>query len=149
LIQEEIKNFEPLAHRNEFIREIEGAKFYNDSKSTSPAATLRALESLPCPIILIAGGKDKGVSFEPLKELVKEKVRFLILLGESKQRMKEEIGDGIPNVLAGSLNEALDITLQNVTSKDSVLFSPACSSFDMFTSYEERGMKFKEIVENL
>jgi len=149
LIQEEITKFEPLPHRNEFVREIQGAKFYNDSKSTSPAATLRALESLPSPIILIAGGKDKGVSFEPLKDLVKGKVRFLILLGESKLKMKEELGAGIPSALADSLNEALDITLQNVTSKDSVLFSPACSSFDMFTSYEERGMKFKEIVENL
>ncbi len=149
LIQEEITNFEPLPHRNEFVRQIEGAKFYNDSKSTSPAATLRALESLPSPIILIAGGKDKGVSFEPLKDLVKEKVRFLILIGESKLKMKEELGIGIPSVLADSLKEALDITLQNVERDDSVLFSPACSSFDMFTSYEERGMKFKEIVENI
>jgi len=149
LIQEEITNFEPLPHRNEFVRQIEGAKFYNDSKSTSPAATLRALESLPSPIILIAGGKDKGVSFEPLKDLVKEKVRFLILIGESKLKMKEELGIGIPSALADSLKEALDITLQNVECEDSVLFSPACSSFDMFTSYEERGMKFKEIVENI
>ncbi|MCH7517822.1 MAG: UDP-N-acetylmuramoyl-L-alanine--D-glutamate ligase [Candidatus Dadabacteria bacterium] len=149
IIQEGIKNFEPLPHRNEYVREIEGAKFYNDSKSTSPAATVRALESLPCSIILIAGGKDKGVSFEPLKDLVREKVRFLILIGESKLRMKQEIGVGIPSVLADSLKEALDITLQNLTSQDSVLFSPACSSFDMFNSYEERGMKFKEIVENI
>jgi len=149
LIQEEIINFEPLPHRNEFIGELCGAKVYNDSKSTSPAATVRALESLPYPIILIAGGKDKGVSFKPLKDLVRDKVKFMILIGESKIRMKEEIGDGIPSALADSLKEALDITLQNVTSQDSVLFSPACSSFDMFTSYEERGMKFKEIVENL
>ncbi|MEE8299186.1 MAG: UDP-N-acetylmuramoyl-L-alanine--D-glutamate ligase [Thermodesulfobacteriota bacterium] len=149
IIQEGIKNFEPLPHRNEYVREIEGAKFYNDSKSTSPAATVRALESLPCSIILIAGGKDKGVSFEPLKDLVREKVRFLILIGESKLRMKQEIGVGIPSALADSLREALDITLQNLTSQDSVLFSPACSSFDMFNSYEERGMKFKEIVENI
>ncbi len=149
VIQEEIKTFDPLPHRNEFVREIEGAKFYNDSKSTSPAATLSALESLPRPIILIAGGKDKGVSFKPLKNIVREKVRFLILIGESKLRMKQEIGDGISCALAGSLKEALDITLQNMEGEDSVLFSPACSSFDMFTSYEDRGMKFKEIVENL
>jgi len=149
LIQEEIKNFEPLPHRNEYVREIEGAKFYNDSKSTSPAATLSALESLHCPIILIAGGKDKGVSFKPLKDIVREKVRLMILIGESKVRMEKELGEGISCALADSLTEALDITLNNLTSKDSVLFSPACSSFDMFTSYEERGMKFKEIVENL
>ncbi|MGB2692507.1 MAG: UDP-N-acetylmuramoyl-L-alanine--D-glutamate ligase, partial [Thermodesulfobacteriota bacterium] len=77
LIQDEINNFKPLEHRNEFVRELSGAKVYNDSKSTSPAATVRALESIASPIILIAGGKDKGVSFEPLKKLVDEKVRLM------------------------------------------------------------------------
>ena len=148
-IQEGITNFEPLPHRNEYVGELSGARVYNDSKSTSPAATLRALESIPSPIILIAGGKDKGVSFKPLKDLVREKVRLLILIGESGLRMKEELGDCTPGRLADSLEEALDITFQNITPQDSVLFSPACSSFDMFNSYEERGMKFKEIVENL
>ena len=149
LIQEEIDNFQPLEHRNEYIGKLSGAKVYNDSKSTSPAATLRALESLPEPIILIAGGKDKGVSFEPLRELVKEKVKLMVLIGESKNRMKDELGQGVQSELAGSLNEALNITSQHVEPKDNVLFSPACSSFDMFNSYEDRGMKFKEIVENL
>lgn len=149
LIQEEIDSFKPLEHRNEYIGELSGAKIYNDSKSTSPAATLKALESLPPPIILIAGGKDKGVSFEPLKDLVKEKVKLMVLIGESKLRMKEELGCGVNTELASNLEEALDITSQNITPEDSVLFSPACSSFDMFNSYEERGMKFKEIVESI
>lgn len=149
LIQEVINNFEPLEHRNEFIGRISGAKVYNDSKSTSPAATVRALESLPQPIVLIAGGKDKGVSFEPLKKLVNEKVRLMVLIGESKIRMKDELGGSVQSELAGSLKEALDITFQNLAPDDSILFSPACSSFDMFKSYEDRGMKFKEIVENL
>jgi UDP-N-acetylmuramoylalanine--D-glutamate ligase len=149
LIQDEINNFEPLEHRNEYIGNLSGARVYNDSKSTSPAATLRALESLPQPIILIAGGKDKGVSFEPLKRLVNEKVRLMVLIGESKLRMKEELGNSVHSELAGSLKEALDITSQNITAEDSVLFSPACSSFDMFKSYEDRGAKFKEIVKEL
>ena len=149
LIQDQINMFEPLEHRNEYIGALNGAKVYNDSKSTSPAATVRALESLPTPIILIAGGKDKGVSFEPLKALVKEKVRLLILIGESKVRMKDELGEDVSSELADSLGEALRITYDNVTSEDSVLFSPACSSFDMFNSYEDRGMKFKEIVKSL
>ena len=149
LIQEEINNFEPLEHRNEYVGNLSGAKVYNDSKSTSPAATLRALESLPQPIILIAGGKDKGVSFEPLKHLVNEKVRLMVLIGESKLRMKEELGKSVHSELAGSLKEALDITFRNITPEDSVLFSPACSSFDMFKSYEDRGAKFKEIVKEL
>ncbi len=149
LIQEEINNFEPLEHRNEYIGNLSGAKVYNDSKSTSPAATVRALESIPQPIILIAGGKDKGVSFEPLKQLVNEKVRLMVLIGEAKLRMKEELGKSVQSELAGSLKEALDITFQNITAQDSVLFSPACSSFDMFKSYEDRGAKFKEIVKEL
>ena len=149
LIQEEINSFEPLEHRNEYVGNLSGAKVYNDSKSTSPAATVRALESLPQPIILIAGGKDKGVSFEPLKQLVNEKVRLMVLIGESKLRMKEELGKSVQSELAGSLKEALDITFQNITPQDSVLFSPACSSFDMFKSYEDRGAKFKEIVKEL
>ncbi len=149
LIQEEINSFEPLEHRNEYIGRLSGARVYNDSKSTSPAATVRALESLPPPIILIAGGKDKGVSFEPLKNLVKEKVKLMVLIGESKDRMKNELGEGVVSEFADSLRQALEITFQHVAPEDSVLFSPACSSFDMFSSYEDRGMKFKEIVENI
>jgi len=148
-VQEEIDAFEPLEHRNEYIGELSGAKVYNDSKSTSPAATARALESIPSPIILIAGGKDKGVSFEPLRKLVKEKVKLMVLIGEAKNRMKDELGQGVPSELADSLEQALDITSRHIEPEDSVLFSPACSSFDMFNSYEHRGMKFKEIVENL
>jgi UDP-N-acetylmuramoylalanine--D-glutamate ligase len=149
LIQEEINSFEPLEHRNEYIGRLSGARVYNDSKSTSPAATVRALESLPPPIILIAGGKDKGVSFEPLKNLVKEKVKLMVLIGESKDRMKNELGEGVVSEFADSLRQALEITIQHVAPEDRVLFSPACSSFDMFSSYEDRGMKFKEIVENI
>ena len=149
LIQKEINSFEPLEHRNEYIGRLSGARVYNDSKSTSPAATVRALESIPPPIILIAGGKDKGVSFEPLKNLVKEKVKLMVLIGESKDRMKNELGEGVVSEFADSLRQALEITSQHVAPEDSVLFSPACSSFDMFSSYEDRGMKFKEIVESI
>ena len=107
------------------------------------------MESLPGPVILIAGGKDKGVSFEPLKDLVKEKVRLMVLIGESKHRMKDELGADVPSHVADTLKEALEITRENIQPEDNVLFSPACSSFDMFNSYEDRGAKFKEIVENL
>ncbi len=148
-IQGEIDHFEPLPHRNEYVGEICGARVYNDSKSTSPAATLRALESLPRPIILIAGGKDKGVSFEPLRDLVKEKVRLMVLIGETRFRMRDELAGEVRCELADSLREALEITKKNIQPGDTILFSPACSSFDMFTSYEERGDKFKEIVESL
>ena len=141
--------FEPLPHRNEYLGEIRGAYFYNDSKSTSPGATLSALESMRAPVILIAGGKDKGVSFNPLKEVINNKVKLMVLTGEARQRMSEELGGNVRSILVDSLEGAVESVLDNMEPRDSVLFSPACSSFDMFESYEDRGRRFKEIVENI
>jgi len=146
LIREAVLEFDPLPHRIEYVGEIKGAKFYNDSKSTSPDATLRALESLPRPIILIAGGKDKGVSFEPLRETIEKKVKLMVLMGESRFRMEKDLGGKVGASLAASLEEALEKTLERIAPGDSVLFSPACSSFDMFRSYEERGRRYKDLV---
>ena len=149
LIRKAIIEFEPLAHRNEYLGEIRGAHFYNDSKSTSPGATLSALKSMKPPVILIAGGKDKGVSYEALKETIDEKVKLVVLIGEARQRMGEELGGEVPSVQAESLEAAVDAAVQHISPRDSVLFSPACSSFDMFSSYEERGRRYKDIVENI
>jgi UDP-N-acetylmuramoylalanine--D-glutamate ligase len=149
LIEREIVKFDPLPHRIEFVCEVSEGMFYNDSKSTSPGATLRALESFPPPIILIAGGKDKGVSYDILKDTVRKKVKLLVLFGESRFRMQRELGGELETALASSLEEAVDKALVKVEKGDTVLFSPACSSFDMFNSYEERGRRFKEIVQNL
>ena len=148
-IREAVSEFDPLPHRIEYIGEVRGAKFYNDSKSTSPGATLRALESLPPPIILIAGGKDKGVGFGPLRETIERKVKLMVLIGESRFRMQKDLGGNTGTALAGSLEEALDKTLENLAPGDTVLFSPACSSFDMFQSYEERGRRYKDIVRHI
>lgn len=149
LIREAVLEFDPLPHRIEYVGEIKGAKFYNDSKSTSPDATLRALESLPPPIILIAGGKDKGVSFEPLRETIEKKVKLMVLMGESRFRMEKDLGGKVGATLAASLEEAMDKTLEQLAPGDSVLFSPACSSFDMFRSYEERGRRYKDLVRHI
>jgi UDP-N-acetylmuramoylalanine--D-glutamate ligase len=149
LIEREIVKFAPLPHRIEFVRGIKGVGFYNDSKSTSPGATLRALESFSAPIILIAGGKDKCVTYEILNDELRRKVKLLVLFGESRFRIQKELGKGIETVLAASLEEAVLRAYMNLEKGDTVLFSPACSSFDMFTSYEERGRRFKEIVQNL
>lgn len=149
LIREAVIGFDPLPHRIEYLGEIRGAAFYNDSKSTSPGATLRALESLTAPIILIAGGKDKGVSFEPLKETIEKKVKFMVLMGESRFRMQRDLGGKVGSALASSLEEAMEKTLENLAPGDKVLFSPACSSFDMFRSYEERGRRYKDLVRNI
>jgi UDP-N-acetylmuramoylalanine--D-glutamate ligase len=149
LVEREVVKFTPLPHRIEFVRKIKGARFYNDSKSTSPGATLSALESFSAPIILMAGGKDKGVSYEVLKDEIRKKAKLLILFGESRFRMQKELGKEVETVLALSLEEAISKASAGLDTDDVVLFSPACSSFDMFASYEERGRKFKEIVQNL
>lgn len=149
LVEREVVKFTPLPHRIEFVRKIKGARFYNDSKSTSPGATLSALESFSAPIILMAGGKDKGVSYEVLKDEIRNKAKLLVLFGESRFRMQKELGKEVETVLALSLEEAISKASAGVVKDDVVLFSPACSSFDMFASYEERGRRFKEIVQNL
>ena len=149
LIEREILGFAPLPHRIEFVREIKEARFYNDSKSTSPGATLKALESFSYPVILIAGGKDKGVSYGILRDEIKRKVKLLILFGQSRSRMERELGRGVNTVLASSLDEAVELAVKNMGKGDTVLFSPGCSSFDMFSSYEERGGRFKQIVQDI
>lgn len=148
-IEKEISEFNPLPHRIEFVRLLKGAHFYNDSKSTSPGATLRALECFANPIILISGGKDKGLNYDILKDEIRNKVKLLVLFGESRFRMQRQLGGYSDASLASSLEEALDTAVAGINSGDTVLFSPACSSFDMYSSYEERGRVFKELVQRL
>lgn len=148
-IEKEISEFNPLPHRIEFVRSLKGANFYNDSKSTSPGATLRALECFTNPIILISGGKDKGLNYDILKGEIRNKVKLLVLFGESRFGMQRELGDYSDTSLASSLEEALEKAVAGLDSGDTVLFSPACSSFDMYSSYEERGRVFKELVQRL
>lgn len=147
-IQDVITKFNPLPHRIEYISTVNGIKIYNDSKSTSPDATLRALESLPSPIILIAGGKDKGTDYKKLNKILRDKVKNLILIGEAKARMKEQLENSTSICTAMTLKEAINKAFACCKPDDTLLFSPACSSFDMFESYEERGKEFRKIVEN-
>lgn len=149
LIEQTTVGFAPLEHRIELIREIKGVKFYNDSKSTSPAATLKALESFEAPVILIAGGKDKGTSYGVLSEEIKKKVKLLILMGESSEKMREQLGMLTDTVLAADLDDTVSMAIKETTLGDTVLFSPGCSSFDMFESFEDRGRRFKSIVKNI
>ncbi|MGQ0793928.1 MAG: UDP-N-acetylmuramoyl-L-alanine--D-glutamate ligase [Deltaproteobacteria bacterium] len=149
VILREILGFKPLPHRIEFLREIRGVKFYNDSKSTTPAATQKAIESFEGRVILIAGGRDKGVSFGNLKPALRERVKLVILLGEARFRMQSELGGDAETRLAASLAEAVEMAAATGERGEVVLLSPACSSFDMFASYEERGRRFREIVDNI
>ena len=148
-MQQSLVRFSGLKHRMELVDEIRGVSFYNDSKATNVGAVVKSLESLPAPLVLIAGGKDKGGSYAPLQSLLREKVKLLVLLGEARDRMRAELWHDVETVMTGSLDEAVHTAFSRSEAGDTVLFSPACSSFDMFTSYEHRGACFKELVSAL
>jgi UDP-N-acetylmuramoylalanine--D-glutamate ligase len=145
-IQDVLNRFEGLEHRLEFVREIEGVRFYNDSKGTNVGSVVKSLQSFSEPVILIAGGKDKNGDLSPLKKLVRERVKHLILMGEAKERMARELGGQADTVVAKTMEEAVSLAHQKAKGGEVVLLSPACSSFDMFKDYKERGRVFKEVV---
>ncbi len=148
-IRRALISFTGLPHRMELVTEVKGITFYNDSKGTNVGACIKSLESLDVPIILIAGGKDKGGSYLPLLNIIKKKVKALILMGEARQRMQAELGRAAPTVTVTSLVKAVEAALNRADRGDAILFSPACSSFDMFKNYEHRGECFKDLVKIL
>jgi len=145
-IQKVIDGFIAIKHRLEYVRKVGGVLFYNDSKATNVHAVLRALDCFDENVILIAGGKDTNLNYEPLRNMIKRKVKSLILVGEAKERINRDLGDFTETYLIGTFEEAVLIAYQKSRIGDIVLLSPACSSFDMFDSYEERGDYFKEMV---
>ncbi|MEI6825926.1 MAG: UDP-N-acetylmuramoyl-L-alanine--D-glutamate ligase [Desulfuromonadales bacterium] len=145
---ETILCFEALHHRMEFVREVNGVRYYEDSKATNVGSVEKALESFT-DITLIAGGKDKGGSYVPLAPLVKERVRHLILIGEAAGRMAQQLGTLTDTRRAESLEEAVRLSADLTASGGTVLMSPACSSFDMFKDYEERATRFIAAVKAL
>ncbi|PIS10689.1 MAG: UDP-N-acetylmuramoyl-L-alanine--D-glutamate ligase [Bdellovibrio sp. CG10_big_fil_rev_8_21_14_0_10_47_8] len=145
-IQKVMNTFSGLHHRLEYVRKVGGVQFYNDSKATNVHAVLRALDAFDENIILIAGGKDTNLSYEALRNVVKRKVKTLILVGEAKERINRDLGDFSETFLIGTFEEAVLIAYQKSRIGDIVLLSPGCSSFDMFDSFEERGDYFKEII---
>ena len=148
-VQDVLDRFKGLEHRLEFVREIEGVRFYNDSKGTNVGSVVKSLQSFSEPVILIAGGKDKNGDLSPLKELVQKQVKYLILVGEAKERMNHELGCLTDTVMAKTMEEAVSLARQKAKGGEVVLLSPACSSFDMFKDYKERGRVFKEAVKRL
>lgn len=150
------KTFGGVEHRCEFIRELNGVKYYNDSIASSPTRTLAGLVAFEKKVILIAGGYDKHIPFEPLAEEGYPYIKELILLGATKDSIKKafdklkiEKGIEVPIILVESLEEAVLKAKDIAEDGDIVTLSPACASFDMFPNFEVRGNKFKEIVKNL
>lgn len=145
-VQKVILEFPGLRHRIEYVRKVGGVLFFNDSKATNVHAVSRALDCFDENVILIAGGKDTNLNYTPLQNMIRRKVKTLILVGEAKERINRDLGDFSETYLIGTFEEAVLIAYQKSRIGDIVLLSPGCSSFDMFDSYEERGDYFKEIV---
>lgn len=143
------RNFKGLEHRYEYVAEIEGIKFINDSKATNIHSTLYALNSSAQRLILIAGGRDKGQDFQPVRQWLGKKVKYLILIGEGADKIEAVARDCAPVKRAGSLEEAVGFAYSIAERGDLVLLSPMCASFDMFENYEHRGRVFKEAVLSL
>lgn len=146
-IKDALKSFKAIEHRLEFIRNIQGTSYYNDSKATNPEASIVAINSFVGKrTVLIAGGRDKMTSLDDFVQSVKNNISKVILIGEAKERFKDELSksDYINIVNARTLEEAIDIA--SLDKPDVVLLSPACASFDMFESYEKRGDAFKKYV---
>lgn len=148
-IQKTMLEFRGVEHRLEFTRRKDGVTFYNDSKATSAAAMQRSLTSFNAPIILLAGGRDKDEDFTPLVDIVKRKVKNLILVGEAKEKINRALGDFSETFIVGTFEEAVLIAFQKSRNGDIILFSPGCTSYDMFKNYEERGDYYKKLVSQL
>ncbi|HKO43562.1 MAG TPA: UDP-N-acetylmuramoyl-L-alanine--D-glutamate ligase [Pyrinomonadaceae bacterium] len=147
-----VNEFKPVEHRLEFVAEIDGVKFYNDSKATSVDATLKALEAFgdeAGKVVLILGGRGKKAPYAPLETLVKETVRKMVLIGEDADTIANELGSFAPAERAGNMKDAVRLAHAAASSGDTVLLAPACASFDMFDSFEHRGKVFKEEVTSL
>lgn len=149
-MQTVVQDFAGVAHRLELVRRKDGVYFFNDSKATTPTSVRRSLESFKkSPVILIAGGKDKGLDFMPLQELLRRKCKVLILLGEAKEKINRSLGDCAETYLVGTFEEAVLVAFQKSRSGDVILLSPGCASYDMFKNFEERGDYFRKLVYQL
>lgn len=151
-MRETVKNFKGVEHRIEFVAEIEGVKFYNDSKATSVDASLKALEALSeeaGKTVLILGGRGKNAPYSPLVPLIEKIVRKLVLIGEDADNIESQLKNHAEIIRADSMQVAVIKSLEQAEKGDSVLLAPACASFDMFKSFEERGEIFKKEVANL
>ncbi len=148
-IQQTIDQYAGLPHRIEHVAKIKGRDYYDDSKATNVGALAMSLASFEDPIVLIVGGKDKGGDFKSLAPLMRAKVELLLVLGEAKQRIMHELKDVVPMQVVADMQEAVTFAYQHQGEARAVLLSPACSSFDMFENYAQRGEVFKKYVRDL
>jgi UDP-N-acetylmuramoylalanine--D-glutamate ligase len=144
-----VRRFKGVEHRIEFVTEIEGIKFYNDSKATNVDSTVKALEAFDRNVIVILGGKDKDSDYTLLAPLVRERVKQIVLIGAAGDKIASHLEGSSPMTRAGSMEDAVVKSFEAAVAGDTVLLAPACASFDMFDNYEQRGRVFKEAVYKL
>ncbi len=146
---EVLRSFRSLPHRLEFVRELDGVTYINDSKATNVDSVRFALASYESPIVWIAGGKEKGADFEALREPASRRVRVAVLIGQAAGKLEAALAGAVETVRAATLDEAVGLSRELAERGDVVLLSPACASFDMFEDFEDRGRSFKRAVEAL
>jgi len=151
IIQSVLKSFKGVEHRLEYVGNFRGVEYYNDSKATNPEATKIALNSFEQPVILLAGGLDRGITFDELVEPFRNKVKILITYGQAKEKLKiAGIKAGLPQIFSvNNVTEAVELAASLAQEKTVVLLSPACASWDIYSSFEERGRIFKQTVHKL
>jgi len=150
-IKDTLETFEGVKHRLEFVDTINGVKFINDSKGTNPCASIKAIEAVKKPIILIAGGMDKGGEFREFVKAFAGKVSRMLVYGETTDKLYcAALEEGFIKVQkVCDLEKAVRVAFENSTSGDTILLSPACASWDMYSNFEKRGEHFKEIVSSI
>ncbi|MGA2812469.1 MAG: UDP-N-acetylmuramoyl-L-alanine--D-glutamate ligase [Candidatus Acidiferrum sp.] len=144
-----VKSFAAVEHRLEFVAEIGGVRYYNDSKATNVDATQKALEAFPGRVLVILGGKDKASDYTALRQSLKTHAKLALLIGEAAAKIASHIAGSVALERAGTLDRALEIAVRAARPGDVVLLAPACASFDQFENYEHRGRVFKELVRQL
>jgi UDP-N-acetylmuramoylalanine--D-glutamate ligase len=153
VIRSTVAQFKAVEHRLEFVRELAGVRYFNDSKATNVDATMKAIEAFPGGIHLILGGKDKGSDYTTLVPLVRERVKTVITIGSAAEKIERQFAGVAPIEAkiesAGTMQQAVATARKLATAGDTVLLAPACASFDQFRNYEERGRVFKELVQAL
>ncbi|ADH86177.1 UDP-N-acetylmuramoylalanine/D-glutamate ligase [Desulfurivibrio alkaliphilus AHT 2] len=141
--------FQALPHRLALVATVAGVRYYDDSKATNIGAVISALQGLPGPVVLIAGGLDKGGDYRLLLPAIKEKVRAVVLIGSAREKMRAALAPAVPVTEAADLPSAVRIATQLAAAGEAVLLSPACASFDMFAGYAQRGEVFRRAVREL
>ena len=144
-----VTSYCPQPHRCEFVASIKGVTYINDSKGTNTDAVAKALQSMPGPVVLIAGGRDKGLDYSTIKETVGQKAKLVLAIGEAREKICKAWGRVVTCIRVTSMGEAVHVAAAATRPGDTVLLSPACASFDMFQNYEHRGEEFKKEVYGL